>query len=96
MNKINTYGYAVFANGNIPLHIVEIRHSMLASFCVFSNAKDAREHIVKEKNSLSKYAPLEYDSDFSFSSGLICMYTDANKYSLFSLLENRQMYISRV
>lgn len=91
MNRINTYGYAVFANGNMPLHIVEIRHSMLASFCVFSNAKDAREHIVKEKESLSKYAPLEYDSDFHFAPNLLREYTRGRN-GLFSKLENRQMY----
>lgn len=91
---MNTYGYVVVGNvNNFPLHIVEIRHTMLAAFSVFSNAKDARDYIEKEKRSLENFSPLEYDSNFKFSEGLMAEYRWGN--ALFSKVENHQLYIEK-
>lgn len=92
-NRIDTYGYAVFSNGNMPLHIVQINHHMLAGFAVFCSAKDAKDHIMHEKERLEKYAVLQYDPDFHFSNVLVNLYTE-RKYGLFCKLENRQVYIA--
>lgn len=95
-NAINTYGYAVFSCGKMPLHIVEIKHKLVTSFSVFSNAATAREYILKEKASLEKYCPLEYDPDFSFNRTLLDNYTKNGNAGLFSKVENKQIYKTAV
>ena len=92
-NRINTYGYAVFSNGKMPLHIVQINHNMLSAFSVFCSAKDAKDYIMHEKESLEKYAVLKYDPNFHFCKSLVKAYTDS-KNGHFCKLENRQVYIA--
>ena len=91
---MNKYGYAVYKqnNYNLPLHIVEIRSTMLVSFAVFNNARDAKNHIQKEKEHLKLYGiDLQYDSDFVNSQKLLNLYQN-EKYGYFSNIENRQIY----
>ena len=92
-NRINTYGYAVFGNGKMPLHIVQINHNMLSAFSVFCSVKDAKDYIMHEKESLEKYAVLQYDPDFHFSKILVNLYTES-KSGIFCKLANRQVYIA--
>lgn len=87
---MNEYGYVVVSNGNIPLHIVEIRHPLLVGFNVFSNAKDANEYISTMKCVLD----IKYNPNFKFSEGLVREYTNGNRV-FFSKLENRQVYVAR-
>ena len=83
------YGYAVYDNGKIPLHVVQINSSILSSFCVFNSSKDAVDYI-KE---LKFWIPdLVYNPDFIFFSTLLKMYIHAD--CLFSALHNRQIYIN--
>lgn len=86
--KINSYGYAVFGNGKMPLHIVAINHERLASYAVFSNARDAKDYILREKETLPGLA---YDSDYPFCKGIIDVYTNGSA-GLFSKIENKQIY----
>ena len=90
---MNTYGYAVYRNANIPLHIVEIRHCMLAAFDVFNTAQDAQRYINEAKETLSSYGELKYDSDFKFTHGLLSLYINA-KFGLCSNIDNREVYIT--
>jgi hypothetical protein len=87
---MNEYGYMVATNGNIPLHIVEIRHPLFVGFSVFNNAKDAKDYITTEKKTLD----ITYNPGFRFSNGLVREYTNRNRV-FFSKLENKQIYVAR-
>lgn len=89
-NRINTYGYAVYPCGKMPLHIVQVNHCMTAGFHVFGNARDAKTFIEEEKDDLSVYAPLVYDPDFHFSENLVNAYTHGER--LYSERENHEIY----
>lgn len=89
MNMINTYGYMVLRNKRgIPLHFVEIYHNMACGISVFNTAKDAKEFISREKESLSL---LDYDPDFYFCSSIVDIYQKAD--NLKSRLCDKQIYI---
>lgn len=98
MNKINTYGYAVYrlAGGQNPAHIVAVKHEMLAAFAVFNTASDARQYIAHEKTRLEQYGGLAYDADFSFADyvpSLISLYTSGEETTgFFTDLQQRRIF----
>ena len=85
---MNTYGYMVIRSRVGPLHIVETRHEVYHGFSVFNCARDARNAILHNIDTLPG---LEYNSDFQFNSALVTAYTNQNA-RLFSSVENRQIY----
>ncbi len=85
---MNTYGKTIItAADGMPLYIVEIRHTLLSAFCVFSTEDAARDYIDSESA-----LRLEYDPDFAFSPGLINEYRTAGK--LFSKVCNKKIFIT--
>ena len=95
MNKMNTYTYEVHKNiNNIPLHIVSIRSYCRSSFMVFSNSKDAREFIEKQKKiHAQNNINLQYDPNHSLAENLLQAYVNCNT-GLFSDTYTKTMYIN--
>lgn len=85
---MNTYGKTVIQSAeNLPLYVVQIKHTLLSAFCVFSTEEAARDYIQSE-SALN----LVYDPLFEFSAGLINEYRTARK--LFSKVINKKIYIT--
>ena len=86
----NIYTYEVHTNEalHFPLHIVDYTTPLCCGCAVFSNAKDARAFILELKADF----PIEYDFDRTIPSSILDAYKNAR--SLFSKIENRQLYIA--
>ena len=80
---MNEYGYMVLTNkaGHIPVHVVEINSTILASFCAFPNAKSVREYVLSEKERHKRYGiNLEWNECFDFSDGLVSAYINGKAF----------------
>lgn len=91
-NTIETYGMICKQHkSGLPIYIVGICSTLLASTQCFSSCEDAEKYLESEKARLSHYAiNLQYAKNYHFPENIVDYILSGN--NLYSKIENHCMY----
>lgn len=95
MNKINTYGYAVYHShrAHAALHIVAIFSEMHVAFEVFDNARNAKQFILENCSGITYNSEFDFLADFS---NLLQLYIDTDPTHFFKKSDGRVFIRGRI